>query len=203
MVSYSRLQQVVNDTIARSDFTATLPPLSDDAWTKIFLRHSASREENERLEFMGDALMYATIGRQLYAQIPDGTPHMYTVSCACSRCVIRIVLTMQKALRAALHSNATFSLLARKVDIMGVSKSVLTALTERTFGDGEAVLRGSKLQVKATADLFETVIGAYYLESGFEALSDWVAEMWKPLIQATRTLFLQSYVLTFLFLFVL
>ncbi|RPD82447.1 hypothetical protein L226DRAFT_528611 [Lentinus tigrinus ALCF2SS1-7] len=61
--------------------------------------------------------MYATLAPVLYAQYPNGTPHFYT------------------CLRAVLHSNATFSSLAEKLDIMAVSNRVLQALTKRTFGE--------------------------------------------------------------------
>lgn len=40
--------------------------------------------------------------------------------------------------------------------------------------------------MKATGDLFETVIGAYYLERGFESLSEWVGELFAPLIATAR-----------------
>ncbi|KAH9898291.1 ribonuclease III domain-containing protein [Cubamyces lactineus] len=166
MASYSTLQQSIREAISRPDFDAALPPLSDQTWMRILNFSSQTHAENERLEFLGDALMYATIGRQLYAQIPNGSPHLYT-------CV-----------RAALHSNKTFAMLAEKLDIMAVSSTVLKALTRKTFGEGTAAPHKSRPQIKATADLFETVIGAYYLDHGFEALYEWVKEIYTPLINA-------------------
>ena len=88
-------------------------------------------------------------------------------------------------MRAALHSNKTFAMLAEKLDIMAVSSTVLKALTRKTFGEGTAAPHKSRPQIKATADLFETVIGAYYLDHGFEALYEWVKEIYTPLINAT------------------
>ncbi|KAI0375109.1 ribonuclease III [Pilatotrama ljubarskyi] len=167
MVSHSVLQQSIREAISRPDFDAALPPLSDQTWMRILTFTPQAHAENERLEFLGDALMYATIGRQLYAQFPHGTPHLYT-------CV-----------RAALHSNMTFAMLAEKLDIMAVSSTVLRALTRKTFGEGTAAPAKSRPQIKATADLFETVIGAYYLDYGFEALYAWVQEIYTPIIQAT------------------
>ncbi|KAI0778294.1 hypothetical protein BD413DRAFT_508224 [Trametes elegans] len=171
MVSYSILQQSIREEIGRADFDAALPPLSDKTWMKILTLSPQAHAENERLEFLGDALMYATIGRQLYAQVPDGSPHLYT-------CV-----------RAALHSNATFAMLAEKLDIMAVSSTVLQALTRKTFGEGTAAPAKSRPQIKATADLFETVIGAYYLDHGFEALYQWVKVIYTPLIKAVTNTF--------------
>ena len=67
-----------------------------------------------------------------------------------------------------------------------VPQRVLDALSRRTFGDGVKVPSKSPQEIKATADLFETVIGAYYLESGFEKLCDWVNELYTPLIFVAR-----------------
>ena len=81
MASYSQIQKTINDTIRHPEFSAALPPLSEATWRKILVGRSAETVlENDRLEFLGDALMYATIGRQLYAQCPQGSPHLYTVS---------------------------------------------------------------------------------------------------------------------------
>lgn len=79
MSLHLELQHSIREAISRPDFEAALPPLSDQTWMKILANTSRAAAENDRLEFLGDALMYATIGRQLYAQIPNGTPHLYTV----------------------------------------------------------------------------------------------------------------------------
>ncbi|KAL6309881.1 ribonuclease III domain-containing protein [Sparassis latifolia] len=165
------IQDSILQAIRHPQFNASLPPLSDDTWARLLSPSSQARAENERLEFLGDALMYATIGRQLYGQIPDGSPHLYT------------------ALRAALHSNATFSHLAERLDILAVNSSVLEALTYRTFGEGTSAPSKSRTQIKATADLFETLIGAYYLDRGFEALCDWVRDLYTPLIVTAKETF--------------
>ncbi|CCM05200.1 uncharacterized protein FIBRA_07409 [Fibroporia radiculosa] len=174
---YSAIQKAIISTINRPDFEAALPPLSDKTWLKLLSTTHHSRQENERLEFLGDALMYATIGRVLYAQIPDGTPHLYT-------------LVIYQNVRAALHSNTTFSHLAERLDILAVSGSVLRALTTKRFGEGASIsTMKSKPQIKATADLFETIIGAYYLERGFESLCGWVQGIYKPLILVAEASF--------------
>lgn len=73
------VQEAILAEIERPDFDAALPPLSDDSWLRILAISQLQYEENERLEFVGDAVMYATIGRQLYSEIPTGTPGLYTV----------------------------------------------------------------------------------------------------------------------------
>lgn len=74
-----RVQQAILAEIEHPDFSSALPPLSDTSWLRILANSRWQRDENDRLEFFGDALMYATIGRQLYTEIPLGTPRMYTV----------------------------------------------------------------------------------------------------------------------------
>lgn len=71
------IKDAVFEAIRKPSFDASLPPLSDATWAKLL--GSQAKLERERLEFVGDALMYATIGTVLYKQIPDGNPHMYTV----------------------------------------------------------------------------------------------------------------------------
>lgn len=83
--------------------------------------------------------------------------------------------------------------MAEKLDIFAVNDSVLKALTAKTFGEGAKAPSKSRPQIKATADLFETVIGAYYLESGFESLCDWVDELYKPLVAAAKKCYLEWY----------
>lgn len=76
---YVTIQKAVFKTIDEPSFSASLPPLSEAAWLKILESGDVTRAQNDRLEFMGDALMYATLGRQLYKQIPEGTAGLYTV----------------------------------------------------------------------------------------------------------------------------
>ena len=79
MVQYYILQRALEKAINRPDYTASLPPLSEKTWAKILTCTHSARAENERLEFVGDALMYATLAPRLYSQYPNGTPHLYTV----------------------------------------------------------------------------------------------------------------------------
>ncbi|KZT72804.1 hypothetical protein DAEQUDRAFT_663461 [Daedalea quercina L-15889] len=164
------IQNAITEAIRKPDFEAALPPLSDATWAKLLA--GSAGEERERIEFLGDALMYATIGTLLYEQIPQGSPHLYT------------------NLRAVLHSNAVFSRVAEKLDILAVPDMVLKYLSKKDFGEGaSAPTFKPYTEVKATADLFETVLGAYYLERGFGALCNWVIGIYRPLIYVAEAAF--------------
>ena len=65
-----------------------------------------------------------------------------------------------------LHSNRTFSHLAHKM---------------RIVYSGE--------DTKNIGDLFETIVGAYYTEKGFEALHAWASPVYAPLIRAASIAF--------------
>lgn len=69
------------------------------------------------------------------------------------------------------------------MDIFAVSHHVLQMLSARTFGEGVNAPSKSWTETKITADLFEVVICAFYMQSGFEALCDWVAELYMPIIR--------------------
>ena len=102
-----------------------------------------------------------------------------------------------QCIRAALHSNATFSRLAEKLDILCVNATVLKALTALDFGEGASASQDkTRVRIKATADLFETLVAAYCMEYGFNALCDWVCELYGPLIAASERVYMESYVAT-------
>ena len=71
--------------ISSPDYHVDPPKLSPDLWDRVCVLTPESKAENERLEFLGDALMDACFGMELYRQVPDGNPHMYTVSILAQR----------------------------------------------------------------------------------------------------------------------
>lgn len=90
---------------------------------------------------------------------------------------------------SALRSNLTFACLLEKLDLLAVDKTVMDALNRRTFGNTHASSSKSLKQTKSTADFFEAVMGAFYLESGFEATCEWVAKVYEPLINASSQVY--------------
>jgi len=57
------------------EFAFELPLLGDVSWNLI----CNDRQERERLEFLGDALISASISRELFRCRPDESPGFYTV----------------------------------------------------------------------------------------------------------------------------
>lgn len=67
-------------TISGDAFHADLPNIDKDTWSAILYPKGAKdKDENQRLEFLGDAVMYLCIGLELYERYPDATPHFLTV----------------------------------------------------------------------------------------------------------------------------
>ena len=79
MTVFEYIQQAILREIDKPSFNGSFPPLSDGSWMRILGPPSQVAAENDRLEYLGDALMYATLGIQVYKQLPDGGPGLYTV----------------------------------------------------------------------------------------------------------------------------
>ena len=113
-------------------------------------------EDFERLEFLGDAVVDLVIGELLYRTRPDAPEGELT------------------ALRAQLVSGAPLAQLAQDL-----------GLPERArLGRGEAD-SGGRQRVGLGASLYESVLGAVYLDGGFDAAREFVLRtMREPIIAA-------------------
>jgi ribonuclease III len=98
------------------------------------------RESNERLEFLGDSVLGLVTSEYLYRQNPDEHEGQ---------------LTKTKSL---LVSKA---ILSRRALAMGLGRFVLMSHSE--------VESGGRQRLSILADAFEAVLGAIYLDQGFEA----------------------------------
>ncbi len=106
---------------------------------------SLNLEQNERLEFLGDAVLELAITEYLYKEYPQKTEGEMT------------------ALRAALVNSITLSEVATGLnigDFMLLSKGEVKSL--------------GKARQYILANAFEAVIGAVYLEHGYEKTSDFL-----------------------------
>ena len=112
-------------------------------------------EDFERLEFLGDAVVDLVIGEVLYQNHPEATEGELT------------------AMRAQLVSGPPLSHLAQQLGLPDRARL--------WRGEGET---GGRLRVGLGASLYESVLGAVYVDGGFEAARDFVLRTMKDTIVA-------------------
>ena len=111
----------------------------------------AARGHNERLEFLGDAVVNLTISQALYARHPDDDEGGLS------------------ARRAAIVSTAGLSRLAGRI---GLGADVL-------LGEGESK-RSGRRRPTLLASSFEALVGALYLDLGYDLVRDWLIGLASP-----------------------
>ena len=113
-------------------------------------------EDFERLEFLGDAVVDLVIGEELYRRYPQATEGELT------------------AMRAQLVSGAPLAQVAQRL-----------GLPERArLGRGEAET-GGRGRVGLGASLFESVVGALYLDAGFAGARSFILDTMADIVDAT------------------
>jgi ribonuclease-3 len=108
----------------------------------------AATDHNERLEFLGDAVVNLVVSSALYRRHPTDDEGFLS------------------ARRAAIVSTVG---LARLADHVGLGAYLL-------LGEGEAS-RGGRSRPALLASAFEAVVGALYLELGFEQVRAWLLDL--------------------------
>ena len=124
----------------------------DEGLLRLALTHpSIAHEQNEssphnqRLEFLGDAILGAVLSQQLYEKFPEADEGLLTKS------------------RAKLVNAATLTGHGRMLDL-GVHM-ILSRGEENT---------GGRTRPSILADAFEALLGAIYLDGGFVAVRDFI-----------------------------
>jgi ribonuclease-3 len=112
----------------------------------------------ERLEFLGDAVVDLVVGEELFRRFPDATEGELT------------------ALRAQLVSSAALAEVGRRLGLPELAR----------LGRGEEET-GGRARVGLAASLFESVIGAIYVESGLVAAREAILRTMGEAIAATVT----------------
>ncbi|MDR1790726.1 MAG: ribonuclease III [Propionibacteriaceae bacterium] len=110
--------------------------------------------DNERLEFLGDAVLEIIVTEHLYRSFPDDTEGRLA------------------KLRAAVVNAKSLAKVARELGLGG----------ELLLGKGELSTGGSEKN-SLLADAMEAVIGAIYLSSGYAGASRFVHHVIDPLIE--------------------
>jgi ribonuclease III len=102
---------------------------------------------NERLEFLGDAVVSLAVSQALYRRHPSDDEGILS------------------ARRAAIVSTPGLARLAVKLELGGFL----------LLGEGEAQ-RGGRVRPSLLASAFEALVGAIYLDLGWDTARDWIAE---------------------------
>lgn len=110
---------------------------------------------NERLEFLGDAVVNLAISGALYTRHPDDDEGYLS------------------ARRAAIVSTVGLARLAGRIQLGGYL----------LLGEGEAQ-RSGRRRPSLLASTFEAVAGALYLDVGFAPVRDWLVELAGPELSA-------------------
>lgn len=111
-------------------------------------------EDNQRLEFLGDAALQLSLSSLLYQRFPRSDEGHLT------------------KLRASLVSTQSLAGLARSIQLGN----------ELRMGKGEAS-NGGRTRESALADAMEAILGAVYLDGGIDALHRVVLKFFLPFIQ--------------------
>lgn len=113
-------------------------------------------QSNERLEFLGDAVLELCITEELYGRYPDADEGLLTM--------YRAMLVNERAL-------ADLAL------DLGLDKMLL-------LGRGEEV-QGGRQRPALLSDAFESLLGAIFLDGGYPAAREWVAGRFERLWPGT------------------
>lgn len=111
----------------------------------------AARGHNERLEFLGDAVVNLSISEALYARHPNDDEGALS------------------ARRASIVSTAGLARLAGRIDLGG----------DLLLGEGESQ-RSGRRRPSLLASSFEALAGALYLDLGYETVRAWLWRLADP-----------------------
>lgn len=111
-------------------------------------------EDNERLEFLGDAVLDFVVAAYLYHRFPEKDEGELTM------------------LRAALVRTKTLAAIARELS--------LGENLRLGYGEAES---GGRERLPNLCAAFEAVVGAVYLDQGFEVAESWIHQLIGPQLQ--------------------
>lgn len=118
-----------------------------------FTHRSAAKQHNERLEFLGDAVLGMVIAEILYEKFPTQPEGKLT------------------RMRSSLVKGETLAKIAQEHDLGKLIK----------LGSGEMKSGGNR-RASTLADVVESILGAIYLEAGLEVVRLTIDKLWRARI---------------------
>lgn len=139
----------------------SLPPISDRSLLDLALTHRSYANEhpeitehNERLEFLGDAVLGFLVGEMLYRLYPEMNEAQLT------------------RLRSRLVDETQLSQVGAKMNLGAIMR----------LGNGAAKENGRD-NPSLLNDTFEAIIGAYYLDAGITAVATYIQPLFQSIAQ--------------------
>lgn len=133
-------------------------PRCPELFEQALTHRSAGRHNNERLEFLGDALLGFVIAEALWQRFPDADEGQLTRA------------------RASLVKQESLANEARALELGGYLR----------MGSGE-IRTGGQARDSILSDAFEALLGAYYLDRGFDEAQALILRLFAPgLARAAR-----------------
>lgn len=131
---------------------------NDITLLKVALTHrSTCSNNNERYEFLGDAILGMIIANALFKQFPDAREGKLT------------------RMRAKLVRGETLAEIARELDIQ----------THLILGEGE-LKAGGRRRKSIQADAMEAIIGAVFLDSNFDTVKEFILRLYQTRLENTN-----------------
>lgn len=132
-----------------SDIELLRLALTHSSWAN---EHAAAHAHNERLEFLGDAVLELTVSAQLFSRHPEAREGELT------------------RMRSALVNEAALAGVARTLKL---DEALRLAKGEES--------QGGRQRDALLSDAMEAVFGGVYLDGGFQRASEVVARLYEPL----------------------
>ncbi|MDB6131259.1 MAG: rnc [Verrucomicrobiales bacterium] len=131
------------------------------ALTHSSLAHEPGKEsdDNQRLEYLGDAILGAVLAAELFARFPESGEGLMTKA------------------RAQLANKKSLSALGKDLQL---GQFLILSKAEESCGGRD--------KASALADAFEAIIGAVYLDSGFAAAQKFVVESFEKTLDGFNVL---------------
>jgi ribonuclease III len=152
------------DLPSESKFYRSLPPISDPKLLELALTHRSyanehpELEHNERLEFLGDAVLGFLVGEMLYRLYPQMNEAELT------------------RLRSRLVDEAQLSQIGAQMNLGEMMR----------LGFGAAKDNG-RVNPSLLNDTFEAIIGAYYLDAGIFKVAAYIQPLFQALAEELIT----------------